>query len=84
MVGLVPKIELDTQPLIFKGTYVGGSPIGSPDHIRRLLDLVAKHKLEPWVQKYDMDDINKSLVDYKEGKARYRYVLVNTDQGGKM
>lgn len=45
---------------------------------------MAAKKLSPWVEKYDMDDINTALKDFNEGKPKYRYVLVNKDNGGKM
>lgn len=44
---------------------------------------VAKH-IVPWVQKFPMSEINAALREYRDGKARYRYVLVNTDNGGVM
>jgi D-arabinose 1-dehydrogenase-like Zn-dependent alcohol dehydrogenase len=47
-----------------------------------MLDLAVAKGVKPWVQKYNMDDINKAVKDMKAGKARYRFVLVNTDNGG--
>lgn len=66
------------------GTAVAGSTIGSPSELKEMLEFAAKHNVRPWIQKYDMDDINKALPDFKAGKPRFRFVLVNTDQGGKM
>jgi D-arabinose 1-dehydrogenase-like Zn-dependent alcohol dehydrogenase len=49
-----------------------------------MLSFAAEHKISPWIQKYNMDNINTALPDFKAGKPRYRFVLVNTDNGGKM
>lgn len=42
-----------------------------------MLDLSAKKKVKPWIQKRAMKDVNKVVVDMEANKARYRYVLVN-------
>lgn len=65
-------------------TAIAGSTIGSPTELKEMLAFAVKHNIRPWIQKYDMDDINKALPDFKAGKPRYRIVLVNTDNGGKM
>ena len=63
---------------------MAGSVIGSPHELKEMLAFAVKHNIRPWIQKYDMDDINKALPDFQAGKPRYRFVLVNTDNGGKM
>jgi alcohol dehydrogenase (NADP+) len=63
---------------------VAGSNIGSPDMIKRMLDFVKEKDIKPWIQKYDMEDINKALPDFRECKPRYRFVLVNKANGGVM
>jgi len=86
MVGFAsqPIMPVFQPQLIHNSADMGGSQIGSPDEIRQMLDLAAKHNVLPWIQKYNMDDINQALVDFKAGKPAYRFVLVNTDNGGKM
>lgn len=85
IVGIAPKpLEIPTFALLGGNYKVAGSNIGSPNQIMRMLDFAAKHKIAPWIQKYNMDDINKAMPDFQEGKPRYRFVLVNTDNGGKM
>ena len=66
--------------LIGKGCQIGGSQIGSPKEIEEMLKFAAEKGLEPWVQTRSMRDANKSVVDMEDGKARYRYVLVNPEQ----
>lgn len=42
-----------------------------------MLDLFAKEGVKTWNNNYDMKDANKAIVDFEEGKPRYRFVLVN-------
>ncbi|KAF2874926.1 chaperonin 10-like protein [Massariosphaeria phaeospora] len=63
--------------LIAKGCTIGGSQIGSPKQIEEMLQFAAEKGVKPWVQERPMKDANKSVVDMEDGKARYRYVLVN-------
>ena len=70
--------------LIVKGIKIGGSAIGGPDLIREMLDLAATRKVKPWIQSRSMTEANKAIVDMEGGSARYRYVLVNENQGGKL
>lgn len=63
--------------LMAKGAILTGSSIGSPAEIKEMLALVAEKKLKAWIQERPMKDANAAIVDMEEGKARYRYVLVN-------
>lgn len=56
---------------------VESSLVGSPDEIRDMLQLVADKNIQPWVEEIPMKDANRGIVDMNDGKARYRYVLVN-------
>ncbi|CBX95836.1 hypothetical protein IAQ61_004667 [Plenodomus lingam] len=69
--------------LIGKGCKIGGSQIGSPKEIEEMLNFAAEKGIKPWVQKRNMKDANKSVVDMENGEARYRYVLVNTDHSDR-
>ena len=66
--------------LIGKGCKIGGSQIGSPAQIEEMLNFAAEKGVRPWVEKRNMRDGNKSVVDMEDGEARYRYVLVNGDE----
>lgn len=61
---------------------MGGSGIGSPEEINEMLQLAADKKVKPWVQTRSLKDANKAVVDMADGKARYRYVLVNEKHAG--
>ncbi|UPX11432.1 Alcohol dehydrogenase (NADP(+)) [Ascochyta rabiei] len=66
--------------LIQKGVKIGGSNIGSPKDIEEMLQFAAEKGVKPWVEQRNMKDANKSVVDMEDGKARYRYVLVNMEE----
>lgn len=63
--------------LIAKRIKMSGSLIGSPAEIREMLELAAEKKVKSWVQERPMKDANQAIIDMDQGKARYRYVLVN-------
>ncbi|GES57498.1 alcohol dehydrogenase [Aspergillus terreus] len=56
---------------------VESSLVGSPGQIREMFELAAQKGVTPWVEEVPMKEANKAIVDMTEGKARYRYVLVN-------
>jgi D-arabinose 1-dehydrogenase-like Zn-dependent alcohol dehydrogenase len=66
------------------GVFLGGSAIGSPKIIREMLDFAAEKKISPWIIKRPLKDVNQAVVDMDNSKARYRYVLVNEENGGKL
>jgi alcohol dehydrogenase (NADP+) len=65
--------------LMAKGAKIGGSAIGSPKQIEQMLELAAKKGVKTWNQNRPMKEVNKAVVDMDNGKARYRYVLVNEE-----
>ena len=63
--------------LIAKGAMMGGSSIGSPQDIRDMLEVFAQKGVRTWSNNVPMSQANKAIVDMDEGRARYRYVLIN-------
>lgn len=62
-----------------------GSAIGSPTtNIPEMLQFVADNNIQPWIKKWDMKDVNKAVPEMHEKGARYRFVLVNEHNGGKL
>jgi alcohol dehydrogenase (NADP+) len=59
------------------GIKVGGSAIGTPDEIREMLELAATTQIKPWVELRPLKEANQAVIDMQEGKAHFRYVLVN-------
>ena len=60
-----------------KGKSLGGSCIGPPAQIEEMLQLAVEKGVQPWVEERDMEDANKALLEFEEGKPRYRYTLIN-------
>ncbi|KAI1139709.1 NADP-dependent alcohol dehydrogenase C [Hypoxylon sp. FL0543] len=77
--GNLPPINAFT--LIPNGIKVGGSAIGAPWEIKEMLQLAADKNIKPWIEERPLKDANKTIIDMAEGKARYRYVLVNENFG---
>lgn len=73
--GNLPPINAFT--LIANGIKVGGSAIGAPWEIEEMLKLAVDKKVKPWVQKRPLKEANQAIIDLQDGKARYRYVLMN-------
>ena len=71
------ELWVPAAALIMGGVKLAGSVIGSPGEIREMLQLAAEKKIRPWIQERPMKDANQAIVDMEDGKARYRYVLVN-------
>lgn len=72
-----PLPRIPVFPFILNNVYIGGSAIGSPETILEMLELAAKQNLKGWIQTRPMTDCNAAVLDMDEGKARYRYCLVN-------
>ncbi|RGP59238.1 hypothetical protein FLONG3_11244 [Fusarium longipes] len=64
--------------LALKGIRVQGSLVGSRDSVRKLLEFVARKNIKPTTMTYSLNEegIEKALHDLKDGKVRYRAVLV--------
>ncbi|KAF0325494.1 nadp-dependent alcohol dehydrogenase [Colletotrichum asianum] len=73
--GKLPEISAFT--LIMNNIQVGGSNIGSVSQIQEMLEFAVRQNVKPWIQTRSMNDANQAIVDMEDGKARYRYVLVN-------
>jgi len=76
--------QVSPAQYILNNIFVGGSAIGSPAEISEMLTLMKDTKIDAWVKKYNMDDVNTAVPSMENGEARYRYVLVNTENGGKL
>ncbi|KIW07804.1 uncharacterized protein PV09_01726 [Verruconis gallopava] len=64
--------------LIGKGAKLGGSCIGPPWEIKEMLEFAAKNGVKGWTEARPMSEANQVIVDQENGKARFRYVLVNS------
>lgn len=70
-------LSLNVFSLISGQYSVSGSPVGSPANIRTMLEFVARHRIEPIVERFRFDQVNEALAHLASGKAKYRIVLTN-------
>lgn len=68
-------IRIPAFPLILAQARVGGSPIGSPAAIQRMLDFAQTFAVAPAVEHMAMTDINAAIARLDQNQARYRIVL---------
>lgn len=73
--GKMPPINVFT--FLANGIKFGGSAVGSPAEINEMLQFAADNKVKPWVECRPLKEANQVVLDMVDGKARYRYVLVN-------
>ena len=78
VVGAAPEINVQVFPLISGEKSIGGSPIGSPYTIIKMLDFCSRHNIRPTVEEFPLSSVNEALEHLESGKARYRIVLRNT------
>ena len=86
MVG-APEEPLPPLPVfsfLINNVSIGGSAIGSPKDISEMLELAAKQKINGWIQTRPMKEANEAVIDMENGKARYRYCLVNEKNLGEL
>lgn len=69
--------------IIAKNLKIGGSIIGNTEEIKEMLQIAADAKVKPWVQERPLKEANQALLDMEDGKARYRYVMVNEEYTGQ-
>ncbi|NJK35832.1 MAG: NAD(P)-dependent alcohol dehydrogenase [Oscillatoriales cyanobacterium SM2_2_1] len=75
-VGVVPSaIETHVFPLIAAQKSLSGSPLGSPEITKQMLDFAARHRIAPEVETFSFSAVNEALAHLESGKARYRIVL---------
>ena len=54
-----------------------GSPIGSPQRIREMLEVAARHGVKAQTELFPMAKVNEAIEKVKKYKVRYRAVLAN-------
>ncbi|MGA8090102.1 MAG: NAD(P)-dependent alcohol dehydrogenase [Terracidiphilus sp.] len=77
-VGVPPSpVSLQAFPLISGIRAVTGSPIGSPQKMREMLDVAARHGVKATTETFVMARANEAIEKVKKNKVRYRAVLAN-------
>ncbi|KAI0949633.1 hypothetical protein AcW1_009182 [Taiwanofungus camphoratus] len=70
-----PLPQLHAQDFAPNGCLFGGSHVGSKKECLEMLELAREKKVKPWIEVLPMKDAGKALLDLKENRVRYRYVL---------
>lgn len=77
-VGAVPNpIQIHAMSLLVGNKMVSGSPIGSRQTIREMLDFAARHGIEARTEVVPMGQVNEAIARIVANRARYRMVLRN-------
>ena len=74
---VLEPMQIPAFSLIMGDKSAGGSPIGSPEIIRIMLDFCNRHNIYPNVEEFPMEEVNEAIEHLEQGKARYRIVLKN-------
>ncbi|MEX0614597.1 MAG: zinc-binding dehydrogenase, partial [Methylophaga sp.] len=70
-------LDLNVFNLIMAQRSVSGTPSGSPETTRKMLEFARRHDIKPQIETFAMRDINQAIQHLRDGKARYRIVLEN-------
>jgi uncharacterized zinc-type alcohol dehydrogenase-like protein len=77
-VGVPPSnVSVHAFPLISGIRSITGSPIGSPQRMREMLDVAARHDIKAVTEGFPMAKANEAIEKVKKNKVRYRAVLAN-------
>jgi len=68
-------LDVQAFSLIMQQRSISGSPVGSPETIRKMLDFASLHNIAPVTEYYSFDQVNEALDKLREGNAHYRIVL---------
>ncbi len=74
---VLEPINVSAMPLIVGQKSISGSSLATPAACQEMVEFCARHKIAPKVEYFAMPDCNRALQHLREGKARYRAVLVN-------
>jgi uncharacterized zinc-type alcohol dehydrogenase-like protein len=77
IVGAASQVKATVFPLISGEKSIGGSPIGGPADILKMLDFCNRHGIEPVIEEFPISRVNEAMAHLEAGKARYRIVLRN-------
>ena len=76
-VGAAPKVEATVFPLIGGEKSIGGSPIGSPATVDKMLEFAARHSIAPKTDIMPMSEINEAFKKLHDESPSHRIVLKN-------
>lgn len=68
-------LDIAAIRLISKQRSVSGSPVGSPKTIKRMLDFVVEHNIQPQVEIFPFSEVNQAIEKLHNGEIQFRAVL---------
>jgi uncharacterized zinc-type alcohol dehydrogenase-like protein len=74
---VLDPLDIAAMPLIMKQISFSGSPVGSPETIRKMLEFAVRHDIKPIIETFPMGQVNEAVDHLASGKAHYRIVLCN-------
>ena len=77
IVGAAETISIPAFSLIMGQKSIGGSPLGNPATITKMLEFAVRHKIEPMIETFPMSRVNDAMEKLRTGKPRFRLVLKN-------
>lgn len=77
-VGIPDKVEnFSLMPLTFGRLTVSGSPLGSSNQMRAMLDFAAANDIKPIIEEFTHKTANEAIAKVRDGSVRFRAVLKN-------
>ncbi len=70
-------LDIGAFSLIGAQRTVSGSPVGSPETIKTMLEFAARHGIEPVTEVFKFSEVNAALDKLRSGNAHYRIVLTH-------
>lgn len=68
-------LDIGVFSLIGGQRSISGSPVGSPATIAKMLEFAVRHQIQPQVEVFPFDQVNRAVERLRSGQARYRVVL---------
>lgn len=78
IVGAAPSVTATVFPLLGGQKSIGGSPVGPPATVTKMVEFCTRHKIKPVTEMYPMTALNDAMEKLKHGSPRYRLVLQRT------
>lgn len=79
-----PDLEFNTTDLVAHQLSIIGSFLGNRVNMQEMLSFAQNHGIKPKVELMPMTKVNEAIRKVREGKARYRIVLVNDTVEGEV
>ncbi|KAJ2232818.1 hypothetical protein H4R99_008233 [Coemansia sp. RSA 1722] len=74
------NMEMSPGKFVRSEVAITGSLIAGINVLKKTLEFSAEHKILPVIEQYPMSKVNEALERVDSGKARYRVVLLNSEQ----